>query len=234
METPWDEWNPDADDATLGTTCIRQVCKHARFFGPIELEIESDHIHIFDWMFHVAIGNSTKNYFQTVVIIKPESLELPPFLLLPRSHNLHLRTSQIPKVKTETALDLTNELESLLPFRLKSLFHSQIGQDELIPFLTGRDWTVQWTEDRLIVYKLNELVAPEQIQHFALQVSDFLHLLKSAPEDVDRHMNEFIDQAVQATSYCRPVLSIQFRNRSLAQKRAAILRFAELANLSTN
>ena len=199
LDTNWLLWDPDTSDPSLSTSCIRQLGRQSKYYGPIEMQIESDHIQIFDWHFFLPYGNTTLDYFQTVVIIKPEELRLPPFFLKPRSQLMFHHHSIVSKVKTETPLDLTYEVESMTPFRLKSLFQSEVGRDELIPFLVGQDWTVQWTGDRLIVYKLNQLVPPQQIQHFALEVTDFFHPLKSAPDDVERHMNEFIDQAIEAT-----------------------------------
>ena len=137
--------------------------------------------------------------FQTVISIKPPELQLPPFVLRPKSvwsdGALHGRL-----IQTGTLLDTIFTVESLAPHRVKALFQSELGNSVLIPFLIAHRWIVQWTGKCLNVYEFDRLIQPERLAEAALEVSEFFELLKSGPAAIDQGINDLIQETINRTN----------------------------------
>ena len=203
LGVPWSSWDPgnwepENDEASSFAHPTLRSQLHNRFFGPMDMEVAGDQVLIYDMqvgMLHDTQKFQNTQFFQTVISIKPPELGLPPFIVRPKTV-FQNEFSTNRQAKTDTALDVLFDVETLTPHRVKALFQSELGTEILVPFLMDHKWTVEWTGDQLIVYELNHLIAPNQLAEVALEASEFFELLKSGPDVVDRMMKSFIELAI--------------------------------------
>ena len=191
LEANWDEFFPDTEDTDFVFPTIFGRM-NTRFFGPMDMNIAGDQVLIYDMWLAQSAEMAEQAISHTVISIKPPSINLPPFKLRSRAA-VGIRmpsVSTVSPIKTETALDALYDIESMAPHRTSALFQSPLGVDVLVPFLLDQEWTVEWTGDRLLVYKLNCLIDPDRIGEVALEVSEFFELLKSGPAAIEAAMRE--------------------------------------------
>ena len=189
FDKPWEEWHPEDDHESDFVAPTSSGTFERRYYGPMDMDIAGDRVLIYDMKICSPLGPGNPQLFETVITLKPPSLDLPQFTLRPKDI-LGLLLTGNNRFKTETALDTLFEVETMTPHRVRTLFQSELGANVLIPFLNEQKWTIEWTGDRLIVYELNQLIVPDRIADVALEVSEFFDLLKSGPQAVDTVMQE--------------------------------------------
>ena len=193
---PWLAWKPESDESLDFVPPTVPINFVRRYFGPMDMEVAGDQVLIYDMLISLLHDPSDHgNHFQTVISLKPPELRLPPFTLRPNVGFGSLYSTS-DSIETATSLDAIFDVESFAPHRVRALFQSELGTEVLIPFLTDRKWTIEWNRDRLIIYELNHVIAPQQLAEAALEASEFFECLKSGPDVVDRMMKQFIDSAV--------------------------------------
>ena len=193
---PWLVWEPESDESSGFVPPTVPINFVRRYFGPMDMEVASDQVLIYDMLICLLQNPSDHgNFFQTVISLKPPELRLPPFILRPHfGFGSQCSTSNL--IETNTSLDGIFDVESFAPHRVRALFQSELGTEVLIPFIMDHKWTIEWNGDRLIIYELNRLITPQQLAEAALEASEFFECLKSGPDVVDRMMKQFIDSAV--------------------------------------
>ena len=105
--------------------------------------------------------------------------------------------STVTPIKTGTMLDIGFDVQSLFGHRTKLLFQSEYGTTVLVPFLIDQKWTLEWTGERLIAYTLRQLIDPDYIPEYALEVSEFFDLLKDGPTVIEKEIKRLIQTAQQ-------------------------------------
>lgn len=192
FEKPWNEFYPEQDQNDFVFPSIYGRSER-RYFGPMDMNVAGDHVLIYDMWHETRNHSEAPPISQTVISIKPPELNLPQFKIRPKL----IYGVQVPStnIKTDTALDVQFAVETMTPHRTKAIFQSELGAEVLIPFLIENKWTLEWTDDRFIVYEANKLIEPSRIAEFALEVSEFFDLLKSAPDAIDHAMREMIESS---------------------------------------
>ena len=92
----------------------------------MDIDIAGDRVLIYDMKICSPLGPGNPQLFETVITIKPPSLDLPQFTLRPKNILGLLLTSN-NRFKTETALDILFEVETITPHRVRALFQSELG-----------------------------------------------------------------------------------------------------------
>jgi hypothetical protein len=187
---PWSEFYPEQEQSDFKFPSVYGRAER-RYFGPMDMNIAGDHVLIYDMWHSFRHTSNATAISQTVISIKPPALNLPQFKIRPKfTYGIQPSTTNI---KTGTVLDVQFEVDTMTPHRTKAIFQSKLGSEVLIPFLSENKWTVEWADDRFLVYEANRLIEPNRIAEFALEVSEFFDLLKSAPEAIDGMMAEMIE-----------------------------------------
>lgn len=122
-------------------------------------------LYIFDYHYLRHYGNNHKQYQQTVFFIQSKQLALPEFQMKPETF-FH----QIAAFLGYEDIDFEAHPEFSKNYYLKSNdeeWMRSIFHKELIEFFTiEKDWILEGVGYFLILYKKNQLIAPQSIQDF--------------------------------------------------------------------
>lgn len=216
----WTEWEPaEVSDSLTGSHLLnlRRCGIGTRFYGPMKFELDGDTLSIFDVQCMLNTGrNLYEPMFQTVITNSPRELDVPHFYIRPYMKpvpGLHLgagtpyaadaRLSCYTHVDSANLLEINYVGESLLPTRAKAFFQTAFASEHLLPFIQERQWTAEWTDDRLAVYSLRKLVPPTELQYFAADVrhlAELIHQTSAAyVADLDRRIEQAASHLAERT-----------------------------------
>lgn len=156
----------------------------------------------------MASTPAARAVFHTVVTNSPQPLDVPHFYMRPNSVSLwasglagsvpcvaDTRLSCCELVDSIDLLKINYAGESALPTRAKAFFATDFAVQTLLPFIKKRNWTVEWTNNRLAVYAFGQLVPPAELRYFAADVRQLGAIVATASQAYVAHLDQRIADA---------------------------------------
>lgn len=197
--TAWEEWS-DAEAALEVTgshvIVMRGSTARTSFIGPLRIELGEDRLTMFD--FRIFLGERQRTLapiLQTVISYEPQNLNCPHFFLRPVVNDSAVRTEFLgcyDNVDSMPAYAHNLIAESVLPGPAAAFFETKAAFQQLLPFIQENGFTVEWTGNRLLVYRLQETVDREGSKQFAQDVVHLSQLLQLASTAYSEALDERI------------------------------------------
>ena len=118
-----------------------------------------------------------------------------PFVTMATSYEADYRLTRYDHVDAINPLAMRYAVESLLPYRAAAFFQTEFAAQTLLPFIEERQWTVEWSENRLTVYQLDHLVPGDRLRHFAAEVCELGRLVQVASIAFVASLDERVEHA---------------------------------------
>lgn len=137
-----------------------------RWRGWFELREDRGRVIVTDCQFNARSGGQTITLTQTIAVLDVPGVNLPTFAALP-AHPARHWLSRYPEVHLEhPSMGSTYRIEGIGDSWVRGLFLADAGEG-LLSMIEGSGWWVEGDRDRLIIFKLDELLPPEELIGFA-------------------------------------------------------------------
>lgn len=131
----------------------------------IQGQVEDTCVSIFDYRYVVGRGKRSRTYSQTVILLRSESLQLPKFSLYPE--NLFHKVGDFfgyHDIDFASYPDFSNRY--LLRGENEALIHKAFHSEVIAFYERGKGLCTEASDSRLIFYRANDKVPPEEIHSF--------------------------------------------------------------------